>query len=148
MALDGTPRPRGFPYPGVVAFAPSDAIMPFKNHQRVAARERGGALLNSLHVGEVLGGTPQTFAANHGGVRAYPAKAADYTVLSIDLGGHPTNNGSARNEAALVGVRSGRIEWISPPGSRGPPGDQLCLGDTRAPYSERRGCAGYDFSPN
>ncbi|HLY67271.1 MAG TPA: hypothetical protein VKU60_17165, partial [Chloroflexota bacterium] len=131
-----------------VVLAPFWATLPPKNHQRAVAYQQGSALLGSLHVGGELGAAPQTFAAHHPGVRAYPAKAGDYTVLSIDLGGYPTKVGSTTNDAALVGVRKGRIEWISPPGAWGPQGDALCLGDEGAPYSRRRGCTGPYFSPN
>jgi hypothetical protein len=123
--------------------------LPFKNRQRVMARQQGAALLASLHVGAMLGAPPRKFAADHPGVRVYRAERGDYAVLSIDLGGYPGRNLSKNNDAALMGVRSGRIEWISAsPVGFGPHGGELCVGADGIAGAPRRGCSGYgNFSP-
>lgn len=132
-----------------LALVPFAVTLPAENRQRVAARQQGGALLASLHVAEMLGSAPEKFAANRPGVRAYPAKQGDYAVLSIDLGGYPGRNLTNFNDAALVGVRSGRIEWMSPPSSIfGPNAALLCLDAQGVPNTPRPGCSGWGhFSP-
>jgi hypothetical protein len=131
-----------------LALLPFALTLPAKNRQRVAAREQGGALLQSLRVGEALGADPRGFAAHHRGVRAYLAQTSDYAVLSIDLGGYPGRNLSNFNDVALVGVRNGRVEWISPPRAFGPRGDLLCLDEHGVPSSPRPGCSSWGhFSP-
>ena len=131
-----------------LALLPFAVSLPTKNRQRVAARREGAALLASLRVGEVLGSTPGQFAADHPGVRAYTATRGDYAVLSIDLGGYPGHNLTNFNDAALVGVRRGRIEWESPPSGFGPTGALLCLDENGVPNAPRAGCSGWGhFSP-
>ena len=131
-----------------LALLPFAVTLPAKNRQRVAARRDGAALLASLRVGEMLGAAPQDFAAGHPGVRAYPADRGDYVVLSIDLGGYPGRNLTNFNDAALVGVERGRIEWEAPPASFGPHAALLCLDDHGVPNTPRRGCSGWGhFSP-
>jgi hypothetical protein len=131
-----------------LSLLPFAVTLPAKNRQRVAARRDGAALLASLHVGEMLGAAPQRFAADHPGVRAYPAAQGDYIVLSIDLGGYPGRNLTNFNDAALVGVERGRIKWEAPPASFGPHAALLCLDDQGVPNAPRRGCSGWGhFSP-
>ena len=131
-----------------LALLPFAVTLPAKNQQRAAARRQGAALLASLQVGGMLGSAPRKFAADHAGVRAYPAKQGDYAVLSLDLGGYPGNNLTNFNDAALAGVRSGRIEWLSPPASFGPGGALLCLDEHGVPDTPRPGCSGWGhFSP-
>ncbi|HLZ73943.1 hypothetical protein [Phenylobacterium sp.] len=124
--------------------------LPAMNRQREEARVRGTALLQSLHVGDALPAPVERFAAQHPGVRAYRGQAG-YAVLSIDLGGYPTRNLSNFKDAALVGLRNDRIEWISQPSgldSVGPRPSLLCIdtdGDAAAP---RKGCHGWgQFTP-
>ena len=131
-----------------LSLLPFAVILPVKNRQRVAARRDGAALLASLRVGEMLGAAPQKFATDHPGVRAYPAAQGDYFVLSIDLGGYPGRNLMNFNDAALVGVEQGRIEWVAPPASFGPHAALLCLDGRGVPNTPRRGCSGWGhFSP-
>jgi hypothetical protein len=131
-----------------LALLPFAISLPEKNRQRVAARREGAALLASLRVGETLGSTPGKFAADHPGVRAYRTAQGDYAVLSIDLGGYPGRNLTNFNDAALVGVRQGLVEWVSPPSSFGPRGALLCLDEHGVPNTPRRGCSGWGhFSP-
>lgn len=131
-----------------LALLPFAIGLPAKNRQRIAARREGAALLASLRVGEMLGSAPSKFAADHPGVRAYLATRGDYAVVSIDLGGYPGRNLTNFNDAALVGVRLGRIEWESPPSSFGPNGALLCLDEHGVPNAPRPGCSGWGhFSP-
>jgi hypothetical protein len=131
-----------------LALLPFAISLPGMNRQRVAARRDGAALLASLHIGDPLSAPPRTFAAAHTGVRAYPAKGSDYAVLTIDLGGYPSRNLSNFKDAALLGVRDGRIEWVSPPSYFGPKGGLLCLDERGVPNTPRRGCTGWgQFSP-
>ena len=124
--------------------------LPAMNRQREEARVRGSALLQSLHVGDALPAPAERFAAQHPGVRAYRGDGG-YAVLSIDLGGYPSRNLSNFKDAALVGVRNDRIEWISQPTGLdfvGPRPSLLCIdtdGDAAAP---RKGCHGWgQFTP-
>lgn len=131
-----------------LALLPFAVTLPFKNHQRVAARHEGAALLATLHVGAPLGAAPRVFALTHRGVRAYTAAQGDYAVLSIDMGGYPGRNLSNFNDVALVGVRGGRVEWMSPPVSDGPHAPLLCLDAQGVPNAPRPGCSGWgQFSP-
>jgi hypothetical protein len=131
-----------------LALLPFAVTLPAKNHQRVAARGDGAALLATLRVGEPLAAAPATFAAGHKGVRAYPAAGGDYAVLSLDLGGYPGRNLTDFNDAALVGVRAGRIEWTAAPAGFGPHPGLLCLDDHGVPNTPRPGCTGWGhFSP-
>jgi hypothetical protein len=131
-----------------LALLPFAISLPAKNHQRVVARRDGPALLASLHVGEALGAASEKFAADHPGVRAYSAAQGDYAVLSLDLGAYPGRNLTNLNDAALVGVRHGRIEWIAPPAGFGPHAWLLCLDQHGVPNTPRRGCSGWGhFSP-
>jgi hypothetical protein len=133
---------------GWLAVAPFALLLPSMNRQRVAARQRGTALLASLRVGKMLGANPEKFSVDHTGVRSYRAKSGDYAVLTIDMGGYPSRNLHNFNDATLVGVRSGRVEWVSPPSSFGPGGALLCLDGRGVPDSPRRGCSGTGhFSP-
>ncbi|MGZ3377961.1 MAG: hypothetical protein ACXU8S_15310, partial [Phenylobacterium sp.] len=79
------------------------------------------------------------FARQHAGVNAY-AGGTDYAVIAIDLGGYPSRNLSNFRDFALVGVRNGRIEWISPPTSPGP-SRRSCAWTTRAWPGHRVGDA-------
>ena len=131
-----------------LALLPFAISLPSKNRRRVAARREGAALLASLRVGEALGSAPGKFGADHPGVRAYPATRGDYAVLSIDLGGYPGHNLTNFNDAALLGVRRGRIEWASLPSGFGPTGALLCLDENGVPNTPRAGCSGWGhFSP-
>jgi hypothetical protein len=131
-----------------LALLPFAISLPGMNHQRVAARREGAEVLAALRVGDTLATAPAKFAAAHPGVRSYPAKAGDYAVLTIDMGAYPGRNLSNSNDSALVGVRRGRIEWISPPASFGPRGELLCLDDHGVPNTPRRGCSGWgQFAP-
>ncbi len=131
-----------------LALLPFSAALPLKNQQRVAARKTGAALMASLRLGELLGAPPQKFAARHTGVRAFLAKSGDYAVLSIDMGGYPGRNLTNFNDATLIGVRSGSIEWISPPTPSGPGAPLLCLDGNGVPNTPRAGCTGWGhFSP-
>jgi hypothetical protein len=131
-----------------LALLPFAVTLPGKNAQRTAARRRGPATLAALRLGEPLGATPEAFAAANPGVRAYPAAGGDYAVLSIDLGAYPGRNLTNFNDAALVGVRQGRVEWISPPASFGPAAALLCLDAHGVPAAPRPGCSGWGrFSP-
>lgn len=131
-----------------LAGAPFIVSLPFINQGRKAARRRGSQLLAQLSVGATLSATPEAFAAAHKGVRVYRDGASDYAVLSIDLGGAPTRNLSDYRDAALLGVRGGRIVWIAPPTGLGPKASLLCLDAQGVPGTPRRGCSGFGvFSP-
>lgn len=131
-----------------LALLPFAVTLPAKNRQRVAARQQGAALTASLHVGEMLESSPREFAADHPGVRFYPAKDGDYGVLTIDMGGYPGRNLTNFNDATVVGVRSGRVEWASPPSLFGPSDALLCLDERGVPNTARAGCSGWGhFSP-
>jgi|GEM_PF-1944638 len=131
-----------------LAILPFAITLPGMNRQRVAARRDGAALLAMVRVGEPLGAAPETFAATHKGVRAYPVAQGDYAVLSLDMGAYPGRNLTNFNDVALVGVRRGRIAWIAPPASLGPHAALLCLDEHGVPNTPRRGCSGWGhFSP-
>ncbi|THD78527.1 MAG: hypothetical protein E7812_11065 [Phenylobacterium sp.] len=131
-----------------LSLLPFAVTLPGKNRQRVAAHRQGATLLATLHVGERLGSAPEAFAADHPGVRAYRAKQGDYAVLSLDLGGYPGRNLTNFNDTALLGVRNGRIEWLSQPPGLGPQADLLCLDERGVAGTPRPGCSGWGhFSP-
>lgn len=130
-----------------LALLPFAVTLPSKNRQEVQARQQGAVVLASLHAGTMLDASPEKFAADHRGVRFYRAKTGDYAVLTIDMGGYPGRNLTNFNDSALVGVRDGRVEWISPPDAE-LRGDLLCLDEHGVPNTPRRGCSGWGhFSP-
>lgn len=129
-----------------LAALPFAVTLPGKNAQRTTASRDGPALLATLRVGEPLGAAPEAFAAAHRGMRAYTA--GDYAVLSLDLGAAPGRNLSNFNDAALIGVRGGRIEWIAPPAGFGPRPDLLCIDEHGVAATPRKGCGGWGhFNP-
>lgn len=129
-----------------LSLLPFAVTLPGKNAQRTAASRDGPALLATLRVGEPLGAAPEAFAAAHRGMRAYTA--GDYAVLSLDLGAAPGRNLSNFNDAALIGVRGGRIEWIAPPAGFGPRPDLLCIDEHGVAATPRKGCGGWGhFNP-
>lgn len=133
-----------------LALLPFAGRLPGLNRQRVAARSIGAAIMASLHPGEPLGNTPDRFAAEHPGVRFHPGKSAGYGVLSVDLGGYPGRNLTNFNATALVGIRAGRVEWISPPTPApvGPTPNLLCRDASGVPNTPRPGCHGWgNYSP-
>jgi hypothetical protein len=120
------------------------------NADRARARIEGPKALAQLRVGEVLEGGARTFVAEHTGSFVEQHGAA-YEILTINLGDEPSRNVARMNEAAFVGLRGGRIEWIAP-SSRRAMGKFIALGmceDANGkPNGERRGCTGYGyFSP-
>jgi hypothetical protein len=119
-----------------LALLPFAISLPSKNRRRVAARREGAALLASLRVGEALGSAPGKFAADHPGVRAYPATRGDYAVLSIDLGSYrdTTSRTSTMRHcwASGAGVSSGKRR---PPASDRP---ELFSAWTRMGFPTRR----------
>jgi hypothetical protein len=131
-----------------LALLPWAVTLPGKNSRRAAAQKSGAMLLSSIVVGERLSVTPKQFAADHHGVRFFAAKNSTYGVLTIDMGGPPTNNLSAPSDSALVGVRDGRVEWVTLSLRSWMSAELLCIDDRGVPGTPRPGCWGFgQFSP-
>ncbi|MDB5494756.1 MAG: hypothetical protein JWP86_2093 [Phenylobacterium sp.] len=127
--------------------APLAAKLPALNATRARARLEGPKALAQLRLGEVLEGGPQRFVAEHPGSFVEQHGVA-YEILVIDLGDEPGRNVARMNEAAFVGLRGGRIEWMAP-SSRRAIGKFIALGlcedEGGRPSNKRRGCTGYGF---
>lgn len=138
-----------------LALAPFAVVMPAKNRQRVAARERGIALVAGLHVGARLREAPEAFARRPG-VQINRGPDPAYVVLSINMGDRPNNNLANTNDVALIGVRGRVVEWLSRSAhvdsGAGAPlrlnAGLLCLDRNGVPGEVRPGCTDWGrFEP-
>jgi len=131
-----------FDDPGMVLL-PLAVTLPFKNHERRATSERGGALLAALSPGDALSETAARFAEDHPGVQVFTGGDPDYVVLKIDMGAPPSRHIDNTDVHALIGVRDNRVEWIAPAGGMalGVYPGLLCLGANARPDHSRAGCA-------
>lgn len=104
---------------GAVVFSPVSLFgVPSENRSRVAAAREGAAVLGRMGLGERLPEGIDGFAiANRRLVRVLRDPGSGYAVLSIDLGGAPTNGVAQPRDAAFVGIRDGVVIWIAEPGS-------------------------------
>ncbi len=131
-----------FDDPGVVLI-PLAVTLPFKNHERRVASERGAALLTGLRPGDALNEPVARFAEDHAGVQMFTGGDPAYVVLKIDMGAPSSRHIDNTDLHALVGVRENHVEWIAPAGSfaLGVYPGLLCLGPNARPDHSRPGCA-------
>ncbi len=131
-----------FDNPAVVLI-PLAVTLPFKNHERQVASERGVALLAGLRPGDALNEPVARFAEDHAGVQMFTGGDPAYVVLKINMGAPPSRHIDDTDVHALVGVRNNHVEWIAPAGSvaLGVYPGLLCLGADARPDHSRPGCA-------
>jgi hypothetical protein len=130
-----------------LSLLPFAVTLPATNAARARALVEGPQALAALHLGQVLDGGVQAFAARHRGVQV-ETRPDGYAILLIDMGAQPSNNLSRMDDAALVGVRAGRVVWIAPSLYRPPAymiSAGLCLGLDGRPTRQRRGCTDFGF---
>ncbi len=126
-----------------LALLPFAFKLPRINRARNAARLQGAALLGAMQLGAPVSPSPEALASSRRGVRWHPDADGSYGVLTVDMGGAPTRNLSDVRDVALVGVRSGQVAWVSPPGGAGPRERLLCLEADGTLGAPREGCEGW-----
>ncbi len=95
--------------------APALPLLIFKptdNSSRVAAARYGAMLYDTARLGEPLPSDFMTTASRqHLRVRAHADQAADYQIVTVDMGGDAKPVIGAPRGIGFIGIRHGLVEW-------------------------------------